>query len=130
MADYTLKAMDSVVGKQKFDMLVRDGTCLFEDFEKNVEKQYKGEIVSLYTIMNEVANLKSLPDSKFHPYNKGDAETREFEFKTKHLRAYAIEQPGGKIVVIGGTKANQSKDQSTFRKYKKQYIESLKQNKL
>lgn len=71
MAEYSLKPMDAVVGKQSFDMLVRDGICLFEDFEKNVETQYKGEVASLYTLMNDVANLKSLPDTKFHPYNKG-----------------------------------------------------------
>lgn len=125
MAEYTLKAMDAVVGKQSFDMLVRDGKCLFEEFENNVEAQYKGEIASLYAIMNDVANLKSLPKTKFHPYNKGDAKVREFEFKTKNLRAYAIEKPGGKIIVIGGTKSNQKNDQATFWKYKQQYIDSL-----
>lgn len=129
MAKYTLKAMDAVLGKQSFDMLVRDDTCLFEEFENSVEAQYKGEIASLYAIMNDVANLKSLPKTKFHPYNKGNAKVREFELKTKNLRAYAIEKPGGKIVVIGGTKANQQKDQATFWKYKQQYIDSLNKNK-
>jgi hypothetical protein len=126
MAEFSLKAMDAVVGKQSFDMLVKDGICLFEEFENNLEAQYKGEVASLYATMNDVANLKSLPKTKFHPYNKGCAEVREFEFKTKHLRAYAIEKTGGKIVIIGGTKANQQKDESTFRKYKQQYIDSLK----
>lgn len=126
MAEYTLKPMEAVVGKQSFEMLVKDGVCLFEDFENSVEAQYKGEVASLYALMNDVANLKSLPTTKFHPYNKGDAAVREFEFKTKHLRAYAIEKPGGKIVIIGGTKANQKKDEATFKKYKNQYVESLK----
>lgn len=126
MAEYSLKAMDAVIGKQSFDMLVRDGICLFEEFENNVQAQYKGEVATLYALMNDVANLKTLPKTKFHPYNKGDADVREFEFKTKHLRVYAIEKPGGKIVVIGGTKANQKKDEATFRKYKDQYIKSLK----
>lgn len=126
MAEYSLKAMDAVIGKQSFDMLVRDGICLFEEFENNVQAHYKGEVATLYALMNDVANLKTLPKTKFHPYNKGDADVREFEFKTKHLRAYAIEKPGGKIVIIGGTKANQKKDEATFRKYKDQYIKSLK----
>lgn len=118
--------MDAVKGKQTFEMLVKDGVCLFEEFEKNVETQYKSEIASLYSHMNDVANLKILPKTKFHTYNKGGADVREFEFKTKHLRAYAIEKVGGKIVILGGTKANQPKDQSLFWKYKKQYIDSLK----
>ena len=126
MAEYSLKAMDAVIGKQSFDMLVRDGICLFEEFENNVQAHYKGEVATLYALMNDVANLKTLPKTKFHPYNKGDADVRESEFKTKHLRVYAIEKPGGKIVVIGGTKANQKKDEATFRKYKDQYIKSLK----
>lgn len=126
MAEFSLKPMEAIVGRQSFDMLVRNGVCLFEEFENSVEARYRGEVASLYAIMNDVANLKSLPDTKFHPYNKGDAAVREFEFKTKHLRAYAIEKPGGKIVVIGGTKANQQKDEATFRKYKNQYIKSLK----
>lgn len=129
MAEYSLKAMDAVKGKQTFDMLVRNGVCLFEEFEKNVESQYKGEIAKLYTNMNAVANLMTLPQTKFHPYNKGDAEVREFEFKTKNLRAYAIEKPGGKIIVIGGTKADQLKDQALFWKYKRQYIDSLNKKK-
>lgn len=130
MVEYTLKDMEAVKGKQSFDMLVKDGTCLFEEFENNVEAQYKGEIASLYAYMNAVANLQTLPNSHFHPYNRGDATVREFEFKKKHLRAYAIEKPGGKIVVLGGTKANQKNDQATFWKYKQQYIDSLNKKKL
>lgn len=74
--------------------------------------------------MDAVANLLSLPETKFHPYSDGKDGVREYEFKTKHLRVYAIEQKGGKIVIIGGTKANQAKDQVEFRRLKKGYIAS------
>ncbi|MBQ7237640.1 MAG: hypothetical protein IJS20_02500 [Bacteroidales bacterium] len=121
---FSLKHLDAVVGKQSFDMLVKDGVCFFEQFEKNIEKQYTSEIKQLYSEMNDIANLKALPLTKFHPYSDGKDGCREFEFKTKHLRAYAIEQPGGKIIILGGTKANQAKDQAEFWKYKKQYINS------
>lgn len=126
MAEFSLKKMDAIQGKQKFDMLVVDDICLFEEFEKNVEAQYQTEIPTLYAYMEQVANLRSLPKTKFHPYSDGKDGCREFEFKTKHLRAYAIEQPNGKVVILGGTKAQQEKDETVFRKYKQQYIESLK----
>lgn len=126
MAKFELKKMEAVKGAQSFDMLVVDGRCLFEWFEENVEACYKSEIFSLYATMNEVANLKSLPKTKFHPYSDGKDGTREFEFKSKHLRAYAIEKPGGKIVILGGRKVDQPKDEKLFRKYKTQYLESLK----
>ena len=74
--------------------------------------------------MDAVANLLSLPETKFHPYSDGKDGVREYEFKTKHLRVYAIEQIGGKIIIIGGMKSNQAKDQATFRKLKNGYIAS------
>ena len=61
---------------------------------------------------------------KHNPYDRGFP--REYEIKTRHLRVYAIEQEGGKIIVIGGTKANQKKDQAKFRSIKEKYISFLK----
>lgn len=125
MPKFALDNIKAVVGKQRFDKLLIDDVAPFDTFENNLEDEYKPEIASIYQIMNDVANLRSLPYSKFHPYSDGSDGYREYEFKTKHLRVYAIEQPGGKIIIFGGTKANQSKDESTFRKIKKQYISSL-----
>ncbi len=127
MSTFALKNIDAVVGKQTFDKLIVDGVSLLDEFEDNVEDIYKSEIPGLYASMNQIANLKSLPQTKFHPYSDGTDGCREFEFKSKHLRIYAIEKPGGKIVVLGGTKANQDKDQSKFRKIKEQYLASLKE---
>lgn len=130
MPVYSLKHMDAVVGKQSFDMLVKGNVCLFEEFENNLDPQYKSELVGIYATMNDVANLKIPPGTKYHPYNSGGSQVREFEFKSKHLRVYAIEGIGGKIIVMGGMKVNQTKDQNIFRKYKNQYIDYLKQKKL
>lgn len=101
-----------------------DDVCPFDEFEKEMSKQYKSEVITMYAYMDQVANLKALPDTKFHPYDKGNL--REYEFKTKHLRVYCIEQKGGKIIILGGTKANQTKDQSYFRSLKIKYMESIK----
>lgn len=126
MHKFALENIDAVVGKQKFDKLLIDGKAPFDDFEQKYIGKFESEISSLYNYMNEVANLRILPETKFHPYSDGKDGCREFEFKTKHLRLYAIEQKGGKIIILGGTKAEQEKDQSTFWKYKKKYLDSLK----
>lgn len=127
MIKFALKNIVQVNGKQKFDMLLIDGVAPFETFIDELEAQYKSESDSLFAIMQDVADLKSLPNTKFHPL-KGSIDYREYEIKTKHLRVYLIEQYNGKIVVMGGTKANQVKDISRFRKIKKQYVQSLNLN--
>ena len=124
MAKYTLVRMDQIRGKQVFDKLVVDGVAPFDTFIDGLEDRYRSEVRTLYAYMDAVANLLSLPETKFHPYSDGKDGVREFEFKTKHLRVYAIEQTGGKIIIIGGMKSNQAKDQATFRKLKNGYIAS------
>lgn len=125
MDRYTLKRMEQIRGKQVFDKLVVNGVAPFDVFIEELEDIYRSEVLTLYKYMDYVANLGSLPKSKFHPYSGGKDGIREYEFKTKHLRVYSIEKPGGQIVVIGGTKSNQIKDQAEFRKLKKGYIDSL-----
>lgn len=84
MTNFALEIIDAVKGSQVFEKLVVDGVCLFDEFEKDMSKQYSNEIVQLYTYMNDVANLRSLPYTKFHSYDNNDP--RGWEFKTKHLR--------------------------------------------
>ena len=77
--------------------------------------------------MQAVSNLKSLPYTKFHFYDDKKGDYREFEFKSKHLRVYGITQTGGKIIITGGAKVDQTKDQTTFRNIKSKFIDSLKE---
>lgn len=130
MPTFALKRIEAVVGKQQFDKLIVDGTCPFDEFEKTMI-QYKSEIKTLYAYMNMVANLRPLPETKFHLYNKKERQRNkntvlEYEFKTRHLRLYCIEQPNGKIVVLGGMKSKQKNDESEFRRLKKLYLDSIK----
>lgn len=124
MRIFVLEQIDAIIGKQRFDKLIveEDGfrKCPFDEFENEQKQFFPNEIVQLYAYMNQVANLNALPEEKFHPYDNGDP--REYEFKTKHLRLYCIEQRGGKIVVYGGTKAKQRNDTSDFRALKDKYI--------
>lgn len=127
MSTFATRNIEAVVGKQVFQKLVVDGRCPFDEFEETYMKTNPSEIASIYAIMTNVANLRAVPKTKFHPYDDGDP--REYEIKTKHLRVYVIEQPGGKLVIYGGTKAKQKKDQQEFRSIKKKYLASLKTNK-
>ncbi|MBQ3619671.1 MAG: hypothetical protein II939_16115 [Bacteroidales bacterium] len=118
MSTFALEKLEGVEGRQRFEKLVVDGVAPFDVFEQNVASAYKSELIGIYAVMNDVANLKSVPQTKFHPYSDGKDGLREFEFKSKHLRVYAVEQKGGKIIIIGGTKATQKKDEAEFRRLK------------
>ena len=125
MVEYTLVKMDLIRGKQVFEKLVVNGVAPFDEFISQLEERYRSEVRTLYKYMEVVSNLRPLPKTIFHPFSDGRDGFREYEFKTKHLRVYAIEKKGGKIVILGGMKANQSRDQVEFRRLKKGYINSL-----
>ena len=130
MPTFALRKMESIKGTQEFDKLVVDDCCPFEEFESGLEEQYKSEMVGIYRCMQDVADLKSLPEAKFHFYDLNKKQkrkdgVREFEFKSKHLRVYGITKPNGKIIITGGTKARQRQEQNEFRKLKNQYLTSL-----
>lgn len=123
MFTFALRKIDAVVGIQRFDKLTIDGFCPFDEFEATFKNQFSSEIASIYHHMNDVANLKALPYTKFHFYDDGKDGVREFEFKSKHLRVYGITQLGGKIIILGGSKANQKKEQNEFRRLKRLYLD-------
>lgn len=122
---YSLERMAQIRGKQVFEKLVVNGSAPFDEFVQELENCYRSELATMYSYMDLIANLRSLPQEKFHPYSDGKDGFREYEFKTKHLRVYVLEKVGGKIVVLGGKKTNQKKDEVEFRRLKKGYIQSL-----
>lgn len=133
MRKFALKKIEAIKGRQEFDKLIVDDVCPFDEFEKGLEEQYKSEIATIYRYMQEVADLRSLPESKFHFYDSFQKKSkrggvREFEFKSKHLRVYGITKPNGKIIITGGTKSKQVQEQNEFRKLKNQYLASLTQS--
>ena len=126
MTTFALCKIEAIQGQQEFDKLIINDRCPFDEFENTVKSLYPSELISIYRCMQDVANLKSLPFAKFHFYDKGTNGIREFEFKSKHLRVYGITKPNGKIIITGGTKSKQKKDQNEFRHIKDQYLASLK----
>lgn len=77
MSTFATRNIEAVVGKQVFQKLVVDGRCPFDEFEETYMKTNPSEIASIYAIMTNVANLRAVPKTKFHPYDDGDP--REYE---------------------------------------------------
>lgn len=125
MPKFALEIIEAIQGKQVFVKLIVDEICPFDDFENGLQGQYKKELVGIYNNMQNISDLKLLPKEKFHYLDDGEHGVREFEFKSKHLRVYGITKPNGKIIILGGTKANQKGDISEFRRIKLQYLASL-----
>ena len=130
MPTFALQKIEAIKGRQQFDKLVVDGKCPFDEFEANLEEQYKAEMAGIYHYMQDVADLKPVSDDKYHFYDKDKKQrrkdgVREFEFKSKHLRVYGITKPNGKIIITGGTKARQKVEQGEFRRLKNLYLASL-----
>ncbi len=124
MHTFVLKRIDAIKGRQEFDKLCMDGRCPFDEFEDGLTC-YKSELEGIYNVMQNVADLNPVPKTKFHFYDGGENGVREFEFKSKHLRVYGITKKNGKIVITGGTKANQRNDETEFRRMKNLYLASL-----
>lgn len=128
MIEFTLKKIEEIEGKQDIFKMEIDGVCLFDEFENDIESkgQYEQELFSIYSLMEDVANNKLLPEPKFRDItnNKSD-RIKEYEFKSKHLRVYAIKTKEGKVVVLGGYKNSQKKDIKRFRKIKANYKNTL-----
>ncbi len=128
MAKYTLNPLEEIDGKQDIYKMQIDDRCLFDDFEEEIEYrgQYEDELYSIFSLIEDVANNKLLPKTKFRDITISKKETvKEYEFKSKHLRVYAIKAPNGKIIIMGGYKNSQQKDIKKFRKIKSNYINTL-----
>jgi hypothetical protein len=127
MPKYSLNKIVEIEGKQEIYKLEIDESCQFDVFENEIEErgQYIEELYSIYNLIEDVANNKILPKTKFRDITitKNDS-VKEYEFKSKHLRVYAIKAPGGKIIILGGYKNRQKKDLKKFRSIKVKYLET------
>lgn len=128
MARFALKKIDAVQGIQSFEKLLVDGTAPFDSFESGLESKDKRSLEKIYYYMNEVANCRTLPKTKFRDVTPGKQRVKEYEFKDGALRVYAIAKPEGKIIVMGGYKNRQKKDFKKFRSLKERYLEQEMEN--
>ena len=128
MPIFALKKIEAIVGKQEFFDIIIDSESQFESFCDAIKNnsQYVSELKTLLTNMDLVANLQSLPETKFKDITPVKETVKEYEFKSKNLRAYAFHiKKTGKIVAYWGFKNSQKKDIVKFRSIKKQYLQSI-----
>lgn len=109
MSTFATEDIEYIKGIQIFSKLIVDGKAPYDTFVDNLEENYKSELAAIEYYMEAVSQLKSLPDTKFRELKGYKDNVKEYEFKSKHLRIYAIQQKNGKIIVMGGYKNTQKK---------------------
>ena len=128
MSTFALRKVEAVKAKQELDELVIDGVGQLEAFEQELRdkhNRYLTELEMLFAYIQYAANGQSLSETKFRDITPVGESVKEYEFKSKHLRVYAIKKPNGKIIVLGGLKTTQKADFKRFRSLKAQYLNSL-----
>lgn len=130
MTKFALEKIELVKGKQIFYDLIIDGAGQFSSFSKEVETAYKSELLTIIARMDLVSNLQRLPKEKFRNITPKKESVKEYEFKTKHLRVYAIHlENTGKVILLAGYKNSQKRDIPSFRNLKNQFLKSLEDDK-
>ena len=126
MSKFAIERIKAISCRQEFDQLIIDGAGQLDIFEKDLnDTTYQSEFKTLLTYMEYLGNNRSLPNTKFRDVTPKGEKIKEYEFKSKHLRIYAIQKANGKIVLLGGYKSNQDKDFIKFRSLKKQLLAFL-----
>ena len=129
MRNFELKKFESIVGKQDFYDLKINGLSQYEEFNKIINTDYlayKTEVFTMFSYMDLVSNLKTLPKTKFREITPKKDNIKEYEIKSKHIRVYVFHvENSGKIVAYWGLKKNQKENIISFRKIKKEYIDQL-----
>lgn len=125
MITFALRHMDAIRGRQRFEKLLINGIAPIDEFERGLTKVDKRSLEKIYFYMNEVANNRTLPKTKFRDVTPAKERVKEYEFKDGNIRIYGISTFGGKIIIMGGYKNRQTKDFRAFRSLKKQYLKQL-----
>ena len=94
MSKFALVNIDAVQGIQMFEKLVVDGVAPFYTFEDELEGKDRRSLEKIYFYMNEVANIRTLPNTKFKDITPRKENVKEYEFKEGNLRVYAIKSSG------------------------------------
>lgn len=120
--------IEEIEGKNVIYKLEENGTCYFDEFCEQIkgEGNIAKELDRVQSILDDVANLLSLPQKKFKDITPDKEKIKEYEVKTRNLRIYLIKFPeNGKCILIGGKKNSQKKDINYFRSIKKRVLENL-----
>lgn len=128
MSKFALKEYNNVTGRIKFFKLIEDKFCYWDEFCREIQKNsnLEDQLISIIARMNDIANLRILPNTKFKDITPNKEKVKEYEIKTNDLRVYFIKDDSGNIVILGGKKNSQPEDIKKFRAIKKAYLNSIK----
>lgn len=112
-----------------FYKLLVNNNCEFDLFWKQckADGNLESELFQIQSRMQQVSDLKTMPNEKHKDITPRNDAVKEYEIKTKHLRVYMFhDKENGRVIVSGGKKTTQQKDISHFRNIKKEYFKQRK----
>lgn len=127
MSKFDVKRCNNINGKIAFFKLIENEKCHWDEFCKEIQREgtWAEQLDSLISQMDDKANMKLLPETKYRDIDTGVPGVKCYEFKSRDLRAYCMTDGVG-IIIFAGRKSTQSKDISKFKSLVKQYKESKK----
>ena len=127
MRKFALIKIEQVKGKINFLKLEIDGKCEFDEFCEALESTEERKVlISIYAIMDSVANLNLLPKTKFRELKgrRTSDKIKDYEIKKDTIRVYLFKDDAGNIVVFGSSKKIQKEDIARLRRLKEEYVKS------
>ena len=123
MAKFALQKISLIKGRVHFAKLEVDGLCPFDIFCEEIKNEgnLQSQLNTIYSRIEQIANLQRLPRNKFRDITPKKESVKEFEIKTADLRVYLIKEESH-IIVVGGKKNTQKSDISKFRSIKNKYL--------
>lgn len=125
MPNFALKHIEQIKGIMNFYHLEVDGHIQFLEMEKELEEDggYESELRKIPVLMQQVAEGRTLAQTRFKDITPKKESVKEYEIKTTNLRCYLFhDKPHGRVVVFLGRKTSQKKDIKRFRNIKAQYF--------
>lgn len=118
MPRFALEKIIEIDGRINFYKLKIDGSSDYDLFIDQCIKEgaYESELVTLQSRMQQISDLKTLPETKHRDITPKKSAIKQYEFKTKNLRVYTFhDKSNGRVIVLGGKKGTQKKDIKRFR---------------
>jgi hypothetical protein len=99
MPKFATESIPLIKARENVEQLVIDGVKVWDEYKKSLTgTTYLSEYDSMIRYIEYAANGNSLPNIKMRKYGGNKDGVTEYEFKSKHLRVWAIQQPNKKIV--------------------------------
>lgn len=115
MRAYALLELEGISGVYKLSL---NEKCLIDEFENSIKSnnQYCTEYETLLGYIQLFSNNITIPSLKFKNITVRKSKHTEYEFRSKHIRIYAVTtSKSKKIVILAGFKTNQTRDLKKFR---------------